>query len=213
MTPQLGSIGIWSAHLRSRDKAKARDVAAGLEGFGFGTVWIPGSGLRACWSDTPSTLEASSRIVVASGVLNIAVDAAFETGAWVNALSPAAVNRVMPGLGVSHRQRVTRRRTPAVSPPPRSRSPERTTPVTRRIPRICYARDAPIRSTWRAGHITSVTSQEPTVPASRYPPHTVIPSPYHYSASSHCGTVTPGSTCSKRTRTGVPDASSGVPSR
>jgi hypothetical protein len=38
MTMCLGTIGLWAAHLRGRDRWRIRDIAAALDDLGYGTA-------------------------------------------------------------------------------------------------------------------------------------------------------------------------------
>ena len=104
--PRLCRIGIWAPQLRSRDQAKIRDVAAGLEDLGFGAIWAPGGWAGDLLSDMGAALGATSRTVVASGVLNIWQHEAKEVAAWLGGVRDTAPGRVLLGLGVSHPNRV-----------------------------------------------------------------------------------------------------------
>ena len=103
---RLGRIGVWAPQLRSRDHTKIRDVAAGLEDLGFGALWAPGGWAGDLLSDMGVALSATSRIVVASGVLNIWRHEANEVAAWLGGVRDTAPGRVLLGLGVSHPNRV-----------------------------------------------------------------------------------------------------------
>jgi probable F420-dependent oxidoreductase len=100
-----GTTGIWAAQLRSRDRGKIRDVAAGLEDLGFGAIWAPGAAGGALFDDVGAALAATSRIVVASGVLNISMHPAGQTAAWLDAVRSTAPDRMLLGVGVSHPHR------------------------------------------------------------------------------------------------------------
>jgi alkanesulfonate monooxygenase SsuD/methylene tetrahydromethanopterin reductase-like flavin-dependent oxidoreductase (luciferase family) len=68
---QLGSVGIWSLQFRTGDRAQASDAISELEELGFDTLWIPESGTTAILDVAAELLAASTKIVVASGILNI----------------------------------------------------------------------------------------------------------------------------------------------
>lgn len=106
MTSRLGRVGVWTPQLRSRDQAKIREVAAGIEDLGFGALWAPGGWAGDILSDMGAALEATSRAVVASGVLNIWLHDAKDVAAWFGGVRDTSPGRVLLGLGVSHPNRV-----------------------------------------------------------------------------------------------------------
>ena len=106
VTPRLGRIGAWVPQLRSRDQAKIRDAAVRLEDLGFGALWAPGGWAGDLLSDMGAALSATSRTVIASGVLNIWRHEAKDVASWLGGVRDTAPGRVLLGLGVSHANRV-----------------------------------------------------------------------------------------------------------
>ena len=100
--PQLGKLGLWSMELRFGDKAEAAAAAAELETLGFGTLWVPGGVDNQVLGTVDALLAATSRITIATGILNIWKHQPQEVAEWFKALPPDRQNRVMIGLGVSH---------------------------------------------------------------------------------------------------------------
>jgi len=98
----LGRIGIWSGELRFSDPAESREAAAELEELGFGTIWMPGGIGGDILDVVARTLDATSRITIATGIINIWKHEPAEVGAWWRALPDGHKSRVMLGLGVSH---------------------------------------------------------------------------------------------------------------
>ncbi|GLW66518.1 LLM class F420-dependent oxidoreductase [Actinomadura rubrobrunea] len=99
---ELGRVGIWSIGLRSDDPAhrpRIAEAAAELEELGYGTVWLGGSpGVH----HARPLLEATSRLVVATGILSI-WDYEPERVAEEQArLAKDFPGRFVLGLGVSH---------------------------------------------------------------------------------------------------------------
>ncbi|MEV6024684.1 LLM class F420-dependent oxidoreductase [Streptomyces sp. NPDC052036] len=98
----VGRYGIWSVGLRSDDSAdrsELADSAAELEQLGFGALWLGGS------SETRHAvplIEASSHIIVATGIQSIWQHEATETAAHFAHLEKAHPGRFLLGLGVSH---------------------------------------------------------------------------------------------------------------
>lgn len=98
--PSIGRFGIWtSAHQWQSDPAQLVDAAALLDELGFGTLWIGGvEGL-----DLPAAvIDATERLVVATGILNIWRAPADMTAAAHRQLTTAHPGRFVLGLGNSH---------------------------------------------------------------------------------------------------------------
>ncbi|MGV9561260.1 LLM class F420-dependent oxidoreductase [Streptomyces sp. NPDC003480] len=98
----VGRYGIWSVGLRSEDPARRGELtesAAELEQLGFGALWLGGSsGVR----HAVPLIEATSRIVVATGIQSIWQYEAAETAAHFADLEKTHPGRFLLGLGVSH---------------------------------------------------------------------------------------------------------------
>ena len=96
---QLGRIGIWSSRFWAHREA-AKDATRELEQLGYGAVWFNNGpdpfGLAR------DLLGATSRIVVATGILNIWTHPAQEVAAGHAALSQTFPHWFLLGLGVSH---------------------------------------------------------------------------------------------------------------
>ncbi|MEV5709210.1 LLM class F420-dependent oxidoreductase [Actinoallomurus sp. NPDC052274] len=98
----VGRVGIWSIGFRNDDPSAAneiRDAAAELEELGYGAIWLGGSpGVH----HAVPLLEATSRIVVATGILNIWEYDAADVADRQKAVSAAYPGRFLLGLGASH---------------------------------------------------------------------------------------------------------------
>lgn len=102
----LGRVGVWSIGLRSDDPAARGEIteaAAELEELGYGTIWLGGS--PAVTHATP-VLEATSRITVATGILNIWAHDPADVAAAHAGLAANNPGRFVLGLGVSHARSV-----------------------------------------------------------------------------------------------------------
>ncbi|MEU4209972.1 TIGR03620 family F420-dependent LLM class oxidoreductase [Streptomyces sp. NPDC026206] len=102
LTTHLGTIGLWSAGLRSDDPARLgeiADAAAELEELGFSALWIGGSPNVA---QAAHVLEATDRVVVGTSILSIWQHEAADVAAQYAALAPSRRERFLLGLGVSH---------------------------------------------------------------------------------------------------------------
>ncbi|WP_283134678.1 LLM class F420-dependent oxidoreductase [Rhizohabitans arisaemae] len=104
--PDLGTIGVWSALLRGPDRDRIRDVTAFLDELGYGTLWTPGGTGGDLFGDVDAMLAASSRAVIATGVLNIWMHDAAETAAWYADANARHPGRLLLGLGSSHASRI-----------------------------------------------------------------------------------------------------------
>ena len=104
----LGRVGIWSGVLRRGDEAEAADAASELEQLGFGALWIPGGAGGNVLGDSLRLMDATKRVVVATGILNIWMHEAADVAAGHAALTDAHPGRFLLGLGVSHAPAVER---------------------------------------------------------------------------------------------------------
>lgn len=100
--PDCGRIGIWSMELRFGDKSASAEIAAELDELGYGTLWVPGGMGGALTDDLTHLLDATRRITIASGVLNVWMHEAADVAAWFAALPADRQVRTLLGLGVSH---------------------------------------------------------------------------------------------------------------
>jgi probable F420-dependent oxidoreductase len=99
---ELGRLGLWSGELRSIDAAQAASVAAEVEALGYGTLWVPGRSGGPVLDLVGALLDATSRLVVATGILNISMhEPADVRDAW-HRLEERHPGRFLLGLGVSH---------------------------------------------------------------------------------------------------------------
>jgi probable F420-dependent oxidoreductase len=99
---EVGRIGIWSIGLRSQEpqaRGRIAEAAAELEELGYGAVWLGGSpGVE----HARPLLEATSRIVVATGILNIWDHEAPQVAEQHLKLAREHPGRFLLGLGVGH---------------------------------------------------------------------------------------------------------------
>ncbi len=99
----LGTTGVWSGPLRRHpDAGKRAEAAAELEELGYGTLWIPGGRGGAVFDDCAVLLAATSRAVVATGILNIWMHDPAEAAADHHRLNERYGGRFLLGLGISH---------------------------------------------------------------------------------------------------------------
>lgn len=107
MTGLGGPWGVWSTGLRLRDSASAVRAATDLEAAGYGALWMTG-GLDDPFDRVRELLGATSRVVVATGILSIWTMDADAVAAEIHALSTQQQERFVLGLGVSHATLVDR---------------------------------------------------------------------------------------------------------
>jgi len=102
----LGRFGVW----RRADDVSP-DLAAHLEGLGFGTVWLGGSpagDLR----DVDPLLAATTTLTVATGIVNVWASDARETAAAWARLDAAHPGRFLLGVGIGHPEATREYRSP-----------------------------------------------------------------------------------------------------
>jgi probable F420-dependent oxidoreductase len=104
----LGRVGIWSGVLRRGDPAEAADAAAELDELGYGALWIPGGAGGDVLGDSLRLLDATTRTVVATGILNVWMHEPADVAAGHAHLTSAHPGRFLLGLGVSHAPAVER---------------------------------------------------------------------------------------------------------
>jgi probable F420-dependent oxidoreductase len=99
-------IGIWTGALDVAPAARARELAVELEQLGYGAVWIPEVAGRDPFVHLALLLSATERLVGASGIANIWARDPLATSGAARALTEAFPERMVLGLGVSHRSLV-----------------------------------------------------------------------------------------------------------
>ena len=106
MSVALGTIGVWQFTAKATP-----ELAAEAERLGYGTVWIGGSpegGLE----QAETLLDATERITVATGIVNIWKDDAATVGASYHRLEGRHPGRFVLGVGVGHREAISGYRNP-----------------------------------------------------------------------------------------------------
>lgn len=100
--PQTGRIGIWSMELRFGDPGEIAEAATELDELGYGAIWVPGGIGGDVTGDLDRLLAATSRITIATGIINIWKHEPAEIAGWWKALPADQQARVLLGIGVSH---------------------------------------------------------------------------------------------------------------
>lgn len=98
----VGSVGIWTGQLEFQQAARSREVAAELDELGYGALWIPEAVGREVISHASVLLDATERMVVASGVANIYNRTPPAAAHAQRLLADDSGGRFLLGLGVSH---------------------------------------------------------------------------------------------------------------
>ncbi|MFI9239158.1 LLM class F420-dependent oxidoreductase [Streptomyces cinnamoneus] len=102
LTTHLGTIGLWSAGLRTDDPTRLgeiADAAAELDELGYSALWIGGNPSMA---QAAHVLAATDRVAVGTSILSIWQHEAADVAAQYAALAPGLRERFVLGLGVSH---------------------------------------------------------------------------------------------------------------
>lgn len=100
----FGTLGVWLRRQMGRDRLVA--LAREVEDLGYQTVWVSGGGEPGVFDLVADTLAATSRVRVATGIVNLWVETPQSvTDAW-HRLEEAHPGRLYVGLGISHSRMV-----------------------------------------------------------------------------------------------------------
>jgi probable F420-dependent oxidoreductase len=102
MTTRLSGTGIWSGALRYGDAAEAAAMATELESLGYSALWLPDVGGKL-FESLGNVLGATSRVTIATGILNVWMHTPEVAAAEHSALQAAHGGRFLCGLGIGHR--------------------------------------------------------------------------------------------------------------
>ena len=100
MTVSLGTIGIWQFTGQATP-----ELAAEVEKLGYGTVWIGGSP-DGSLDQAEALLDATERITVATGIVNMWKDDAATVAAAFQRLEAKHPGRFLLGVGIGHREHI-----------------------------------------------------------------------------------------------------------
>ena len=95
-TPALGPIGVWG-----HSSVLTPDVARELETLGYGTLWIGGSP-AADLASVEAALDATERITLATGIVNIWTADAHAVAASYHRIEQHHPGRFLLGIGAGH---------------------------------------------------------------------------------------------------------------
>ena len=108
-TSHVGRVGVFGWPFVTALAADARSAARRLEAAGYGALWFPESRGREAFTTASLLLEATERIVVATGIANIWARDPMAAAAGALSLAESSGGRFVLGLGVSHAPSVARR--------------------------------------------------------------------------------------------------------
>jgi probable F420-dependent oxidoreductase len=104
----LGEFGVWTTY-RAIGEENAGEAAALVEDLGFGTFWLGGSPQLPALRPL---LEATERIVVATGILNVWQSDPSQVASDFARLDGEFPGRVLLGIGVGHPEATSQYATP-----------------------------------------------------------------------------------------------------
>jgi probable F420-dependent oxidoreductase len=102
----VGAVGLWTFQLDLQPAREAREAAAEVEAQGWGALWIPEAVGREALTHAHLLLDATSEMVVATGVANVWNRSASATAGAQRLLADDSGGRFLLGLGVSHQPMV-----------------------------------------------------------------------------------------------------------
>jgi probable F420-dependent oxidoreductase len=98
----LGRVGIWWSGTWRADDDASVEVAAEMESLGYGTLWSSGGFNPGLSTRFERLLSATTRVVVASGIVSVWVADPHEVSGQVAALEARFPGRFLLGVGASH---------------------------------------------------------------------------------------------------------------
>ena len=104
----MGPIGVWSGELRGVESGERAEAAAELDQLGYAAAWVPAGDDRGQLIAFREMLDASSKLVLATGILSIWTTEPGTVAGGHAALVGKHAGRFVLGLGVSHPHLVER---------------------------------------------------------------------------------------------------------
>jgi probable F420-dependent oxidoreductase len=104
MRAQLGRVGVWARRpqLDGKSPNELREIGAGLEAAGYGALWVGAS--KADLAAATPILDATSRLVYATGIINVWTEPAAEVAASYHRVTAVHPDRLLVGVGAGHRE-------------------------------------------------------------------------------------------------------------
>ena len=99
---EIGSVGLWTFLLDEHPTSRVREVVQEIEEMGWPTLWRPESTGRDVLVASSAMLDATSQLIVASGIAQIYARHPVTTAAAQKTLFEASNGRFLLGLGVAH---------------------------------------------------------------------------------------------------------------
>ncbi|MFE7571755.1 TIGR03620 family F420-dependent LLM class oxidoreductase [Streptomyces sp. NPDC057539] len=96
---ELGRVGIWTLAFDGQPAGRVRESAAEIEELGYGAIWYGEALGRDAVGQAWLLLSATRRVMVASGIVNIAFRDPIATATATRALGEAFPGRYVLGLG------------------------------------------------------------------------------------------------------------------
>jgi probable F420-dependent oxidoreductase len=112
-----GTVGIWSTTHETLRPSRIGAVTSILEAGGFSAFWTNEAYGREAMTGAMLLLQASSTLVVATGIASIYARDAMATASAARTLAELSSERFVLGLGVSHKPLVERTRGGVYKPP------------------------------------------------------------------------------------------------
>ena len=100
---QLGKVGVWSRTPYFGEPHDATEMAATAEELGYSTLWIPGFDGGHIFERCGMALEATSKLTIATGILNIWRHEPEEAAETTSKLRADSGGRFLLGMGTSHK--------------------------------------------------------------------------------------------------------------
>jgi probable F420-dependent oxidoreductase len=98
----IGRVGLWTFLLDDHPTPRVRDLAQEIEDMGWPALWRPESTGRDVLISSSVLLDATSKLIVASGIAQIYARHPVTTAAAQKTLFEAHEGRFLLGLGVAH---------------------------------------------------------------------------------------------------------------
>jgi probable F420-dependent oxidoreductase len=106
VTPELGRYGVWRG-----ESGLTPELAVAAENAGFGTLWIGGSP-PADLRSSQELLDATTTLVVATGIVNVWATDPHEAAASYHRIAAAHPDRFVLGIGIGHPEHTKEYRSP-----------------------------------------------------------------------------------------------------
>ena len=106
MSVKLGSVGLFSYQIRFLCPEKLAEVAQVIERLGYSALWLPGGNRVGLFADVRTVIEATTNLVVATGIVPIFKIPPNDVAVSFRAIEADHPRRLMVGLGVGHREDV-----------------------------------------------------------------------------------------------------------